>query len=76
MQTIQHARSKVSMLLIITAFVLSIMVIQTRNVCLSTKDPDTFKSKVHPMYIIAILIVVFAVLLFGYDLAVFFGYIH
>jgi uncharacterized membrane protein len=71
----KNVRGKVNMILIITAFVLSIFTIFTRNQCVDNTDKNVFKDKVNAMYIISIIIVVLACLLFGYDLAVMFGII-
>jgi hypothetical protein len=68
----RSGRGKVNMMVIVVAFVLSIMVVNTYNQCnknakgtLGSKDQIAYGS-----YVLAILVIVACVLLFGYDMAV------
>ena len=65
----------VNMLVVIGAIVLSIMVIHTRNVCLSDRDEESFKAKTNFMNTTSIILLIMALLLFVYDIAVMFKFI-
>jgi hypothetical protein len=67
------ARGGVNMLVIIVAFVLSVMVIQTHNSC-SNQD-QKFKSDTQISFTVALIVVIGACLLFAYDLGVMFDFI-
>jgi len=60
----------VNMLVVILAIVLSIMVIHTRNVCINERDVEQFKSKTNFMNTTSIILLVMALMLFVYDMAV------
>ena len=71
-------RGKINMAVIVVAFILSIMTINTHKKCKDAldkkSDPAIFTddSAVKLMYSIAVVILVMCVLLFGYDLAIMF----
>ena len=65
----------VNMLVVIFAIVMSIMVIHTRNTCLNERDLDKFKSNTNFMNTVAILLLVMALMLFVYDMAIMFKFI-
>ena len=71
-------RGKINMTVIVIAFVLAIMTINTHRFCttaLNNKDDSskfTDDSSVKLMYYIAIVILIMCVILFGYDLAIMF----
>ena len=65
----------VNMIVVIMAIVLSIMVIHTRNVCLSERDVTRFESQTNFMNTTAIILLVMALLLFVYDVAIMFKFI-
>jgi hypothetical protein len=67
------ARGKVNMIALTVAFILSVMVIRMRSVCIST-DATTFKkdSLTQSMYVVSIFVIVACILLFGYDMFVMF----
>ena len=67
-------RGNFNILIVILAFILSIMIIDTRNKC-DSPNKDTYRDKVKIPYFVAIIIVVGACLLFAYDLADIFGYL-
>ena len=67
------ARGGINMLVILVAFVLSVMVIQTNNSC-SVKD-EKFKSDTKLSFTVAIIVVIGACLLFAYDIGVMFDFI-
>ncbi len=71
-------RGMVNMMTLVTAFVLSIMVIHVHRTCVNGKDVDEFKKDkmASMMKTIAILILVVCLLLFSYDIAVKVGVIH
>ena len=64
--------ANVNMVTIVGAIVLSVMTIVTHNSCID--DPKQFpkSSSVKFMYVVAILILVMALMLFGYDMGVMF----
>jgi hypothetical protein len=64
--------SGVTMLVVIVSIVLSIMVIHTRNTCVNERDVDKFKDKSNFMYVSSILLLVMALMLFVYDIAIMF----
>lgn len=66
--TVKSARGMVSLTVLIIAFVLSLMVVDTRNKCVNTNDPNKFKSDTSLMYYIAILVIIACVVLLGYDI--------
>jgi hypothetical protein len=68
----KNARGGVNMLVLIVAFILSIMIIYTRNQCTpGTNDQQTkYYSDVKIPYWIAILLVVLTCLLFAFDLGI------
>jgi uncharacterized membrane protein YidH (DUF202 family) len=65
----------VNMLVVVMAIVLSIMVIHTRNTCISERDVDKFKANTNFMNTSAIILLVMALLLFVYDIAIMFKFI-
>ena len=77
----KSGRGQVNTMVILVAFVLSIMTINTHNKCnAALKDKTTPKlftddSAVKLMYYVSILILVMCILLFGYDLAIMFALI-
>lgn len=69
-------RGKINMVAVITAFFLSIMNIMTYNSCTKKgQTPDQFEKESKTMWILSIIILILACLLFGYDLAVMFNLI-
>ena len=71
-------RGQINMMVIIVAFVLAIMTINTHEKCknaLDKKNPAVFTddSAVKLMYSVAVIILILCILLFGYDLAIMFG---
>jgi hypothetical protein len=66
-------RGQVNILVILLAFVLSTMIVDTRDKC-SNKD-DKFKAGTQFSYGIAVVVIVLSVVLFGYDLALMAGLI-
>ena len=68
-------RGNFNILIVILAFILSIMIIDTRNKCDST-DKKAYHDRVKISFFVAVIIVVGACLLFAYDLASIFGYIN
>ena len=66
--TVKSARGMVSLTVIIVAFILSLMVVDTRNKCVSTSDQNKFKSDTSLMYYVAILVIIACVVLLGYDI--------
>jgi hypothetical protein len=60
----------VNMLVVILAIVLSIMVIHTRNLCINENDLEQFKSKTNFMNTSSLILLVMALMLFVYDMAV------
>lgn len=71
----KNARGDVNMLVLIVAFILSIMIIYTRNQCTpGTNDQKTkYYSDVKIPYFIAIVLVVLTCLLFAFDLGIMAG---
>ena len=66
----------VNMLVVVMAIVLSIMVIHTRNVCISEQsDIDKFKTRTSFMNTAAIILLIMALLLFVYDMSIMFKFI-
>ena len=68
-------RGKINMVAVITAFFLSIMNIMTYNSCKNKTSMDQFEKESKTMWILSIIILILACLLFGYDLAVMFNLI-
>jgi hypothetical protein len=71
----KSARGGVNMFVIIVAFILSIMVIDTRNKCNNVKSYDQYKSDTQLSFTIALVIIIGTCLLFAYDLGVMFDFI-
>ena len=65
----------VNMIVVVMAIVLSIMVIHTRNVCLNERDTEKFKTRTSFMNTSAIILLIMALLLFVYDMAIMFKFI-
>ena len=65
----------VNMIVVIGAIILSIMVIHTRNLCINEDNLDNFKSKTNFMNTISIILLILALMLFVYDIAVMFKFI-
>lgn len=65
----------VNMLVVILAIVLSIMVIHTRNLCINESDMEKFKANTNFMNTSAIILLIMALLLFVYDMAIMFKFI-
>ena len=66
--TIKSTRGMVSLTVIIVAFILSFMVVDTRNKCVNNpNDTNKFKSDSSLMYYLSILIIIVCVVLLGYD---------
>jgi len=66
--TIKSTRGLFSLAVLVTAFILSIMVVDTRNKCTKSDNIDKFKSDTSLMYYISILIIIICLILFGYDI--------
>ena len=66
----------VNMIVVVLAIVLSIMVIHTRNVCINERDNmEKFLARTSFMNTSAIILLVMALLLFVYDMAIMFKFI-
>ena len=65
----------VNMLVVIGAIILSIMVIHTRNLCINEDSLENFKSKTNFMNTTSIILLILALMLFVYDIAVMFKFI-
>jgi len=65
----------VNMLVVIGAIVLSIMVIHTRNLCINEDNLENFKSKTNFMNTTSVILLILALMLFVYDIAVMFKFI-
>jgi uncharacterized membrane protein YidH (DUF202 family) len=65
----------VNMIVVILAIVLSIMVIHTRNLCIHERDLNKFESQTTFMNTTAIILLVMALMLFLYDMAIMFKFI-
>ena len=72
--TLKSTRGLFSLSVLVTAFLLSIMVINTRNKCVKSKDPEKFKSDTSLMYYISLLIIIVCIFLFGYDIGSYFKF--
>jgi heme/copper-type cytochrome/quinol oxidase subunit 2 len=70
----KSARGQVNMLVLLVAFVLSIMVIDTRRKC-DSKDQEKYNNSTQISFLIAVVVVVLTCLLFAYDLAIIFEFI-
>jgi heme/copper-type cytochrome/quinol oxidase subunit 2 len=70
----KSARGQVNMLVLLVAFVLSIMVIDTRRKC-DSKDQEKYNNSTQISFFIALVVVVLTCLLFAYDLAIIFEFI-
>jgi len=70
----KSARGQVNMLVLLVAFVLSIMVIDTRRKC-DSKDQEKYNNNTQIPFFIAVVVVVLTCLLFTYDLAIIFEFI-
>jgi hypothetical protein len=64
-------RGKINNLIVIVAFALAFMVLNTRAQCIKTDNTEEFKNinEVNLAKTISVIIVVFSLLLLGYDLA-------
>jgi uncharacterized membrane protein YidH (DUF202 family) len=65
-------RGNINIFIVLLAFVLSVMIIDTHNKCKSS-DPVSYQNNTQFSFIVAIIIVIFSCLIFGYDLANIFG---
>jgi hypothetical protein len=67
-------RGNINMLVLIVAFILSIMIIDTRRKC-DSKDKNRYNNDTSLSFIIALFIIIGSCLLFAYDIAVLFKFI-
>lgn len=72
--TVKSTRGLFSLAVLVTGFILSIMVVDTRNKCVKSTDPNKFKSDSSLMYYISILIIIICLILFGYDIGSYFNF--
>jgi heme/copper-type cytochrome/quinol oxidase subunit 2 len=67
-------RGNINMLVLIVAFILSIMIIDTRRKC-DSKDKNRYNNDTSLSFTIALVIIIGTCLLFAYDIAVLFKFI-